>query len=478
MTASDSEAPQPLPRLRTEVPGLDEIIGGGLVKAGVYILQGTPGAGKTILANQICFRHAAAGGRVVYVTMLAESHARLFQHLRSMAFFDQALVPENVYFISGFNALQTGGLRGVVTLLRNEIRAHKAGILVLDGLVMAATAAASEQDLKLFVSDIQAHAALTGCTTLLLTSDDADGPVSAEQTMVDGILMLREQAWGPQRQRSLEVRKFRGSATLRGGHAFRIGDEGIVVYPRFEAAHRESPGAGIRPCGVSTGVAGLDAMTALQGVREGSVTVLSGAAGSGKTALALHFAAQASAASPAVFYGFYESPEFLVDIGRSFGLDLAARQAGGALEFVWRPCGENLLDDLAYHLLERVRQTGARQLVIDGIGGFLTAPGYAERCGSFLASLANELRRMSVTTFLTFEQEDPTAPPSLVPSPSMSALADNLIQLHLRQEGQTRRFLSIRKMRAARYDQRTREVLLTASGLQIAQDDETVERKG
>ncbi|WP_170162314.1 RAD55 family ATPase [Caldimonas tepidiphila] len=478
MTQQDSASPPKLARIATGVPGLDEITGGGLVKSGVYILQGSPGAGKTILANQICFHHAAAGGRVVYVTMLAESHARLFQHLNSMAFFDQGLVPENVFFISGFNALQSGGLRGVVTLLRSEMRAHKAGILVLDGLVMAATAAASDQELKVFISDLQAHATLTGCTTLLLTSDDAERPVSAEQTMVDGILLLREQTYGPRRERNLEVRKFRGSATLRGNHAFRISDDGIVAYPRFEAAHADSPRSGIKPRSVSTGVAGLDAMSEIRGVREGSVTALSGYAGSGKTVLALHFAAQASASSPALFFGFYESPEFLLDIGATFGLDLAARQAEGALTFLWRPYGENLLDELASHLLETVRRTGARRVVLDGAGGFMAASTYAERGGSFFASLANELRRMSVTTFLTVETEDPASFATPISVPSMSALADNVIRLQFRQDEQTRRFLSIGKMRGCRYDQRVREVLMTENGLHIEQDGDDVERKG
>ena len=64
--------------------------------AGVYIVQGPPGAGKTILANQTCFNHAATGGHAVYVTLLAESHSRMFAHLRRMAFFDESAIPAYV----------------------------------------------------------------------------------------------------------------------------------------------------------------------------------------------------------------------------------------------------------------------------------------------------------------------------------------------------------------------------------------------
>src|SRR6187401_1054094 len=109
-------------RILTGIPGLDRILDGGLLAAGVYIVQGPPGGGKTILANQACFFQAANGGRAVYVTLLAESHARMFAHLRRMAFFTEDAIPEKVYYIGGYSALQTGGLEGLIALLRREIQ--------------------------------------------------------------------------------------------------------------------------------------------------------------------------------------------------------------------------------------------------------------------------------------------------------------------------------------------------------------------
>src|SRR5205085_4340676 len=126
------------------------------------------------------------------VTMLAESHGRLLQHMEGFSFFDASSLPQKVYYVSAFNALRTDGLKGVVELLRTEMRSRRAGIVVLDGLVAADSTVASDEDLKLFISDIQAHSTLAGCTTLLLASEHADRPVTAEHTMVDGILLLRE----------------------------------------------------------------------------------------------------------------------------------------------------------------------------------------------------------------------------------------------------------------------------------------------
>ena len=463
----DVNQPPGLERVSTGIPGLDAVTGGGFLRSGVYILQGVPGAGKTILANQVVHRHAAAGGHVVYVTMLAESHGRLMQHMESFSFFDVSALPDKVYYVSAFNALRSDGLRGVVELLRSEMRSRSAGIVVLDGLVMAASAAESEEELKLFVSDIQAHSTLTGSTTLLLTSDHPDRPVSAEQTMVDGILLLRERAFGPRRERNIEVVKFRGSSTLRGNHAFQIGAEGITVYPRLEAAHRESADDAVLPVGVATGVAGLDAMFDIGGYGKGGIVALTGPSGAGKTALALHFVCQATPADKALYFSFYESPPLLQRIIDLLGLPAPDP---AAVEYLWQPFGENSLDRLASDLLERVQATGASRVVIDGAGGLMATPAFSERGGPFLAALANELRRLGATTLITIEESESSGS-RILDTPTMSALADTTMQLSVRSESRIRRFLSIRKSRVSRCDLRVRELALTPTGIAVSEED-------
>lgn len=460
--------PPPLARLRTGVPGLDEITGGGLLQSGVYILQGVPGAGKTILANQIVYRQAAAGAQVVYVTLLAESHARLLQHMENFSFFQPSVLPDKVYYVSAFHALTTGGLRGVVELLRTEMRARRADMVILDGLVMAGSAADSEDALKMFISDIQAHSTLVGCTTLLLTSEDADRPVSAEHTMVDGIVLLRERAYGPRRERNIEIVKFRGSSTLRGNHAFRIGADGITIYPRLEAACREALGDAVQPVGIATGIASLDAMFAIGGFPQGGVTALSGPSGSGKTTMALHFAAAASAQEPALVFSFYEAPELLLRMGDLLGIPLRARTQAGHVHFIGKAFGENLLDALAAELLQEVKRIGARRVVIDGMGGFLAATTYADRGGPFVATLVNELRRAGATTVITVEENELQGTRT-VDTPTLSALADTMMQLAMRHEGELRRYAWIRKARVSRCDLRVRELVLTPAGLQVTE---------
>ncbi|TFY99564.1 RAD55 family ATPase [Ramlibacter rhizophilus] len=459
----------PLQRVSSGIGGLDEITGGGFLEAGVYILQGVPGAGKTILANHIAYRHAAAGGHVVYVTLLAESHARLLQHMQSFEFFDGAAIPERVYYVSAFNALRTEGLAGVVRLLHSEMRARHATLLVLDGLLLAASAAESEQSLKIFVSDVQAYATLSGCTVLMLTSDDADRHVSAEQTMVDGILLLRDRAVGPVRQRNIEVVKFRGSRTLRGNHTFQIGPQGIVIYPRLEAAKRQSPGAAIVPVGVSTGVAGIDRMLDIGGFPQGCVAVLAGPSGSGKTTLALHFAACSSERERGLWFSFYESPELLRSMAQRLNLRGAPALHTPAVHFLWNALGESSLDELATRLLEGVAAKGAKRVVVDGLGAFLTAPGFAERGAAFLASLMNELRRLGATTVLTMEEQEQASMVLPVQITTLSAVADTVLRLRLTEDQQVRRHMWVGKSRLVRCDLRVRELALGAQGVDVVE---------
>jgi circadian clock protein KaiC len=435
----------------------------------VYIVQGLPGAGKTILANQMAHWHAANGGHVVYVTMLAESHSRLLQHLSGFSFFDAGAMPDRMYYVSAFNALRNDGLKGVVELLRREMKTHRAGILVLDGLVMAASAASSDEELKIFIGDIQTHSVLSGCTTLLLTSEDAERPVSAEQTMVDGILLLREKAYGPRRERNIEVVKFRGSATLRGNHGFRIGEDGIVVYPRLESARREAPEGSVKPVGLSTGVAGLDAMIGIGGYAEGSTTMLCGGSGSGKTTLCLHFAAAAQPGEKALFFSFYESPELLREIARLHGIAPDLARCGDGVEMVWQPFGENMLDALTSKLLETVDRLKPRRVVIDGLGGFYSTPSFRERGGSFLSALMNELRRRGATTLITMEETQPGGGEP-TDSATLSALADTIINFRLTSQETVRRFIWVGKSRVSRTDLRVREVRLGEHGLEVLEE--------
>ena len=127
-----------LDRVPSGIAGLDTILGGGFLKGGLYIVQGTPGTGKTTLANQICFNHAARGGQALYITLLAEYHARMMQHLGSMSFFDIVEDPRPDQLHQRLRHPAPGGLRRVcLTCCAGRSSTRKATVLILDGFATA-----------------------------------------------------------------------------------------------------------------------------------------------------------------------------------------------------------------------------------------------------------------------------------------------------------------------------------------------------
>src|SRR3978361_1526132 len=100
-----------LARVASGIDGLDIILGGGFLKGGLYIVQGPPGTGKTTLGNQLCFNQTAHDARALYVTLLAEYHARMMQHLSTMSFFDISKIPDHLTYLNGLRLLHDEGLK-------------------------------------------------------------------------------------------------------------------------------------------------------------------------------------------------------------------------------------------------------------------------------------------------------------------------------------------------------------------------------
>jgi len=459
---------QTIERLPSGVPGLDIILCGGFTKGGIHILQGPPGAGKTTLGNQICYHHAALGGRALYVTLLAESIDRMLLHLGTMRFFDGSRLPEQIAYISGLQALDNGGLPGLVALLRREIAARKATLLMLDGLVAAADRAASDTEFKKFIQELQAQAGLHGCTVFLLTTAKGQA-ISPEHTMVDGIIELTDVRYGSRTERGLFVNKLRGSTVLPGRHPFLITPDGLVVYPRIEAAfHQTTRPDEARVGRLSSGIEGLDAMIG-GGIPNATVMGLIGPSGIGKTTLGLHFMCASSPAEPGLFFSFYETPPRLLQRAASLGLDLEGAVAREEVEILWQPQGENIQDGLAHRLLDAVSRRGVRRLFLDGLGGFTEATVEPGRISRFFAVLTNELRARGVTVLYTMETRDLVGSGIEMPVSGMSSIVECLIFLrYLEYQAQSRRLLSVVKIRDSGFDPALREfVIADGSGISL-----------
>jgi len=210
--SKNKSKPMSLQQLLTRVPGLDAISNGGFYRGGIYLFQGKPGAGKTILGNQICFGHVASGEKALFVTLLTESHGRMLSHLRCFDFFDSKQVGTSIKYVSGYQVLETEKLPGLLAFLRTTVRDSKASLLVIDGLITAGSVAESDLELKKFIHELQVFIELVGCTAVMFTGANGDAEQYAVRTMVDGLVDLTFERVGMGIARSMEVVKLRGGS--------------------------------------------------------------------------------------------------------------------------------------------------------------------------------------------------------------------------------------------------------------------------
>jgi circadian clock protein KaiC len=464
-------------RVPSLVPGLDAILCGGFLRGGLYIIQGSPGTGKTILGSQIIYTHAAQGRRALFITVLGENHGRMMQHLRPMRFFDPSLVPDPVTYISAYQALEDDGLKGLATLFRREVQEHGATLLVLDGLssVEAKAGAGAAFALKRFAHELQTMASATDCTMFLLTT--MSGVSSApELTMVDGVIQLQQRIYALRNERRLVVHKFRGSGFLEGEHAYHISRDGLTIFPRIEARFamptRRAPPRLTR---VSTGIASLDMMLH-GGLPVATMGALVGPSGAGKTTLGLQFLAASGASEPGLLFGCYEPPERLLLKAETMGLDLAAAEQRGDVELLWYPTGEHILDELAHRLLDAVRRRSVKRLVIDGISGFQQAALEPDRIVRFWSALSAELRALEVTTLHTLELPEVMGPELRLPVGGISSLAETLILLrYVEIQSRLFRLISLFKVREGAFDPTIRDFVISDSGIVVGKPFEGIE---
>lgn len=449
-----------LKRLKSGIEGLDALLKGGLVAGSSYIVQGRPGSGKTILANQLGFNHARNGGRVLVATLLSESHERLFQYLSTLSFFDASKIGGDIQFVSAFDTLENEGLDEVVKLLRREIVRQKATVMIVDGLLNARSKADSQIDTKKFISELQGHAAFAGCTVLFLTSSRLDDG-SPEHTMVDGVIEMGEELFGTRSVRRIQLRKTRGSGALSGLHECEITDDGIVIYPRLESLYSHPSRADQADMTrVTSGMASLDSLIG-GGLARSSVTLAMGPSGIGKTSLGINFLAASTIEEPGLHFGFYETPQRLCMKANALGFDFAGMLDSGALHVAWQPTTEGLLDGLGANLLRLVDEKNIKRVLIDSLGGMTRVASNPVRLTEFFSALMGELRARGVTVFATWEVRGLFGPEITSPVPDLSSVVDNILLMRFVEfESELKRLLTILKVRDSIYDSSLLEMVI------------------
>ena len=454
-----------LPLDSTGIAGLDEVLGGGIQRGSLAIIAGPPGGGKTILAHQIAFQAARSGRDTTILTAFSEPTNKLIAHMRPFRFFDQELLggPLNILSIQQF---LRQGLESATEEIVGAARAAKSNLVVLDGFRGVRETAEHPEEARRFIYDVSNRLGLLG-VTLLVTSEAnvRDAAFFLEATIADVLLGLSFEVIEARERRTLEVLKVRGAAPLTGRHAIRISDDGVTIYPRLEARiarqvgvnrtlthadarHAATAGADMvsaseqRPSDlVHSGVTGLDVLLD-GGLVPRTTTLLAGDRGAGKTLFALQFALESvRAGERSLFVGFRETAEQLVRKTAAFawGHELVDALMSGALTLVRTPPVELRVDVVVDNLLSLLDETGARRLVVDGVGevvAALAAWGYEQRASDLLAALAEATRLRGVTALYTRQTPVMRQLNGIASSDPLATLADNLLALRHEMEGQ------------------------------------------
>lgn len=275
-----------------------------------------------------------------------------------------------------------------------------------------------------------------GCTTLLTTSvvPDMGQNTAPEFAICDGIVQMSERDVGSQHVRSLRVWKMRGTRNLLGQQTFQITSEGVTLFPRAEARITSEP-VKVEPGLLSSGGAELDEMLG-GGFPRGSVSIVAGAPGTGKTLLGLQYLADGlRRGEHGLFLGFRESIPQLVQKARAFHLDIASAVEAGALKIIRRAPVELNVDQLTAELIALLETRPVQRLVIDTIGEIEQSIVDARRRSNVMASLLELLRARGTTALLMHEVSQLAGSEvDFVQSP-LELLAENLIVLRYVERG-------------------------------------------
>ena len=462
--------------LETGVPNLDTILGGGIPREDVVLVIGEAGTGKTTLGLQMLFHVATTGENVLYVSTVSEPTNKLLRHIRGFSFYDERLVGKSVFFLNAY-PIAKQSLQAVTDALVGAVKDHQASLVVIDGLMSFRDLHPGTTDVRAFVYELGAVLATLSCTTLITSSgvEPTEENQFPEFTMADGIIRLAMEDVGSRTLRRIRVRKLRGRGPLLGEHGLRIDESGLSVYPRIESVF--TPGdVGISPDRTLTGMPELDALMA-GGPRRGSLTLLAGAMGTGKTLACLQYIAEgARRGEKGLLVSFRETQQQLVDKAAFFGLDLASMVADGRVTLFRRAPVDLDLDRVTWEVLREVERIAPQRLVIDSISEFEDAFMPGRSATGFFAALAGSLRTRMISSLIVKETAQIIGPELDFSGTPLTVLSENLVLFRwVEFRSELYRILSILKMRDSTYDASIRQYVITDRGIHVLQKVETAE---
>lgn len=459
--------------ITTGVEGLDEVVGEGLPKNYVYLIQGDPGSGKTTLAMQFLLEGSRLGEKTLYVT-LSESVQELTEVARSHGwdlsdivlfeppFARNPLLPDDQNTLFHPSEIE---LAETMRLLLNKIEEVKPQRVVLDSLSEIRLLAQTPLRYRRQVLAFKQYLAGTDATVLLLDDRTYTDDIQM-QSVPTGVIELFHEAplYGTVR-RKMRVVKIRGVRFRGGFHEMNILPGGVKIYPRLVAA--ETRGDYEELGTISSGVSEIDAMLG-GGLHRRTSTLVAGASGVGKSSLSLLYAvAAAKRGEKIAVFTFDESTSTVLERSRSLGIGLADEIDKGSVHLQQVDPAELMPGEFAHLVKTMVEEQDVRMVVIDSLNGYANSMTNVQFLSLQLHELLSYLGQQGVTTILVSNHHGLFAS-TPVADTDVSYLADAVILLrYFEVRGTVRKAISVVKKRTGPHETTIRELLLTSEGLRV-----------
>jgi circadian clock protein KaiC len=457
----------------TGIAGLDDILRGGLARRRVYLVEGTPGTGKTTSALQFLMAGAERGEKGLYIT-LSETREELLETARSHDWslsdsieIYELVPPENLLDEQQQQSLLYSSdleLGETTRMIFNAIESARPRRVVIDSLSEIRLLAGGSLRYRRQILALKHYFAKHDTTVMMLDDMTAEVLDKTVHSVAHAVIRLEELApiYGKERRR-LRIVKYRGRAFRGGYHDFMIHEGGLVVFPRLVAAEHK---ADFVRAALPSGVEGLDTLLG-GGVERGSSALILGPAGAGKSLLTLQFVASAIArGEKAALFVFDEELSLLITRAKALGFDLAAMRDAGDLLIEQVDAAELAPGEFTHRVRTCLETQDLRTIVIDSLNGYQAAMPEEQFLVLHMHELLQFLNRRGVTTFLTIAQHglvgDMQAPVDI------TYLADTVILLrYFEANGRVRRALSVIKKRTGAHEDTIREYQIGSHGLTV-----------
>jgi circadian clock protein KaiC len=455
-------------RTSTGVSGLDEILRGGLIANRSYMIRGGPGTGKTILGLHL-LHWAAERGQSSLLLTFGESQAELTRNGAALGFAMERLhfldlSPDSGHFAEApdYDIFPPSDVERapLARRIRDEVTSMRPCRVLIDGMTQLRYLSPNSFQFRKEALAFLRFLAESGCT-VAFTSESNEGPDEDLQFIADGVISLESDAG----QRRLMVTKFRGSDFRAGYHTLRLSGRGMEVFPRLLPEDFSLP---FEPESIPFGLPALDRMLN-GGLERGTITILTGPSGVGKTTLGMQFAVAAAARGErAAVYVFEEACASLLRRCEAIGIQAERRLAEGSLSLMQVEPLRYTADEFALMVRDEVEKRRTRVVMIDSVSGYRLSV-RDEELVTHLHALSKYLQNMGVAVLLLNEVEAITGD-FRITDVGVSYMADNILFLrYLEIRGEMAKALGVLKKRLSDFEKTFREVRITARGIEIGQ---------